>query len=166
MKTIKDILKSDSIEQRRRIAKTLAISKEDKNALIVNQSNGGGGNGINIEYYKLKVNGVDNPIIFSTVYYSSSLLKFKDKNTVPTTYIGPASLAKIIGESSIDTLAFGFIDKKLIVLEPNDADNIEIQGTLQERADYFATMIGEDKINISDYFEPITEEEFYNIKPE
>ena len=42
MKTIKDILKSDNVEQRRRIAKTLAISKEDKNALIVNESNGGG----------------------------------------------------------------------------------------------------------------------------
>lgn len=41
MKTIKDILKADSYEQRRRIAKNLAISREDKNALITNESNGG-----------------------------------------------------------------------------------------------------------------------------
>ena len=43
MKTIKDILKTDNIEQRRRIAKNLAISKDDKDALIVNKSGGGGG---------------------------------------------------------------------------------------------------------------------------
>ena len=43
MKTIKDILKADNYEQRRRIANNLAISKEDKNALIVNKSNEGGG---------------------------------------------------------------------------------------------------------------------------
>ena len=42
MKTIKDILKTDNIEQRRRISKILAISKEDKNALIANEPNGGG----------------------------------------------------------------------------------------------------------------------------
>lgn len=53
MKTIKDILKADSIEQRRRIANNLAISKEDKNALIVNKSNGGGSsNNQNLVYYK------------------------------------------------------------------------------------------------------------------
>ena len=42
MKTIKDILKADSYEQRRRIANNLAISRDDKNALITNQSEGGG----------------------------------------------------------------------------------------------------------------------------
>lgn len=38
------------------------------------------------------------------------------------------------------------------------------QGSLQERVDYFADLNGQDKININDYLEPITEEEFYNIK--
>lgn len=56
MKTIKDILKSDSIEQRRRIANNLAINREDKNALIVNESNGGGKS--KICYYRFDSNSV------------------------------------------------------------------------------------------------------------
>lgn len=51
MKTIKDILKADNYEQRRRIANNLAISKEDKNALIVNKSSGGSGGTSKIHYY-------------------------------------------------------------------------------------------------------------------
>ncbi len=51
MKTIKDILKADNYEQRRRIANNLAISREDKNALIANESNGGGDNE-ELVYYK------------------------------------------------------------------------------------------------------------------
>lgn len=41
MKSIKDILKTNSIKQRRKIANTLVITKEDKNALITNKSGGG-----------------------------------------------------------------------------------------------------------------------------
>lgn len=54
MKTIKDILKTDNIEQRRRIAKNLAISKDDKDALITNKSSEVGG--IQTEYCYYKVN--------------------------------------------------------------------------------------------------------------
>lgn len=67
MKTIKDILKADSYEQRRRIANNLAINRDDKNALITNQSEGGGSD-INetIYYYKTKrsqsYNTQDNPV--------------------------------------------------------------------------------------------------------
>lgn len=67
MKTIKDILKADSYEQRRRIANNLVISRDDKNALITNQS-GGGGSDVNetICYYKTKrsqsYNTQDNPV--------------------------------------------------------------------------------------------------------
>lgn len=52
----------------------------------------------------------------------------------------------------------------MIILD-GDVENI-IQGTLQERADYIATIEGLDKINVNDYIELITEEEFYNLKYE
>lgn len=58
MKTIKDILKADNYEQRRRIANNLAISKEDKNALIVNKSNGGGDGTSKIHYYRFDSSAV------------------------------------------------------------------------------------------------------------
>ena len=163
MKSIKDILKTDSIKQRRKIANTLVISKEDKNALITNKSGGGGNdsNGINIEYYK--VNNIDNTIILQLIEFFSILLSFKAIGSETPTHIGAGSLIRSAGESRINIFAFAFIDKKILIIEDDGNILLELEGSLQERADFLATGTGLDKINIYDYIEPITEEEFYNI---
>ena len=114
MKSIKDILKSDSIEQRRRIAKNLAISKEDKNALIVNKSNGWGSdsNGIDIEYYKVTI-PTDNLVrnVFQSVINFSSA--FINCNQGRTRCIGPASIVMELDRAyDYDVLDIGFINKK------------------------------------------------------
>ena len=159
MKTIKDILKSDSIEQRRRIAKNLAISKEDKNALIVNQSNGGGGDS-NLIYYKFKNISIDN-VGQSIEQFSlmlSNVVNFVHKVDGGSTHIfGPGGLAYIAGNrGTINLLAVG-VSKYIKTYQIEGTFDDIINNSLKEY---------ETDANISDYIEVITEEEFYNIKPE
>ena len=167
MKTIKDILKADSIEQRRRIANNLAISKEDKNALIVNQSSGGGGDSddVNIEYYKVMGMPTGDEAynaFLQTIILNSAFINYNQNRTH---WIGAGSIIINLDDAfTYNILAIGFINKKLITVENEEVTTTE--GTLQERADIFASLMGVPKININDYLEPITEEEFYNIKPE
>lgn len=166
MKTIKDILKADSIEQRRRIANNLAISREDKNALIANESNGGGGNGANIEYYKLIDPNVINDVIINLVAFSSCFLNCFYGESGSNLHNHSIANNILSGKSyNFKVLAIVFIDIKSIY-DTGDGYPITFEGSLQERADYLCEMLGKPKININDYLEPITEEEFYNIKPE
>lgn len=165
MKTIKDILKSDNIEQRRRIAKTLAISKEDKNALIVNESNGGGGNSSDIEYYRV-IRPTDKQVAYllsMVLLVTSAFINCNQINNIQ--WIGPGTVAtQMDGAHNYNILAIGFINKKAISIY--DEEITILEGTLQERADFFLGSLGAPNINMFDYLEPITEEEFYNIKPE
>lgn len=71
----------------------------------------------------------------------------------------------IVSSDRCKILAIAFIDIKSI-FDDGGGNPVIYEGSLQERADYIATMIGIPKINIYDYLEPITKEEFYNIKPE
>ena len=80
-------------------------------------------------------------------------------------WIGPASIvASLDSAYDYDVLAIGFINKKLINIYNEEITTFE--GTLQERTDTFTSLRNAPKININDYLEPISEEEFYNIKPE
>lgn len=125
---------------------------------------GGGGdsNGVGIEYYKvIKHNDMFN----ITIQLSAILINAKQVGSAATRYIGAGSVLTFFGESNYNISGFAFIDKKSLSISDN-GDILNIQGSLQERADYIATINSVDKININDYIEPITEEEFYNIKPE
>ena len=152
MKTIKDILKSDSIEQRRRIAKTLAISKEDKNALIVNESNGGCGNGSSrIEYWRIK----DFDMGGNEMYFSS-IKCYDTKNRIRI--IGPYIyyLANQNQTMYSNPIAVSFVP---IATEFGE---FKIINSLKD----LMSIMGVSEEEFNTLFEPITEEEFYNIKPE
>ena len=132
--------------------------------MIVNQSNGGGGDSSDIEYYKVTM-PTDKSVrnIFQIVIGVSSA--FINCNQSCKHWIGPASLVVQLDDANdYDILAIGFINKKLIYIYNEEITTFE--GTLQERVDTFTSLTDAPKININDYLEPITEEEFYNIKPE
>ena len=150
MKTIKDILKTDNIEQRRRIAKNLAISREDKNALITNESSGGGGDSNGITYYKVNLDNAsdDNFSIGPAGYFINNA----NGNFKPLA-IGVLSYIKIVTGMLDDNDNF------------TDEDIMCFEGTLKEVIDAMAKALGVP-FNFFDYLEPITKEEFYNIKPE
>lgn len=167
MKTIKDILKADNYEQRRRIANNLAISREDKNALIVNQSSGWGGDS-NLIYYKPKPNveGTDFeeflPMFANRLNY---IFQFSDEKL--NHYVGSGGLIiNSCGASYIKILAIGVPSN--IKMIHNDGWNPDAlyEGPFVPTFTSILKGIFGEEININDYLEPITEEEFYNIKPE
>lgn len=159
MKTIKDILKTDNVEQRRRIANNLAISKEDKNALITNESNGGGGDS-NLIYYKFKNIPIDESgqLIEHTSLMMGNEVNFVYRIDGTSRHIfGPGGLAYIAGNrGTINLLAVG-VSKYIKIYQTEGTFEDIINNALKEY---------EMDANISDYLEPISEEEFYNIKPE
>ena len=127
---------------------------------------GGGGdsNGVNIEYYKVTMptdNSVRNFFLIA-IRLTSAFINCNQGNNH---WIGPASIvASLDSAYDYDVLAIGFINKKLINIYNEEITTFE--GTLQERTDTFTSLRDAPKININDYLEPISEEEFYNIKPE
>lgn len=176
MKTIKDILKADNYEQRRRIANNLAISREDKNALIVNQSNGGGGSGNNdITYYKVNLDNVPDGMYSSIrqmVYMFAVEIKaihgesgygYSNFTIAPAGYfIQPLDNLKplAIGVQSYIKLITGSLDDNDNITNEN---NMVMEGTLKEVIDTLSEL-ATLPFNFFDYLEPITKEEFYSLK--
>lgn len=133
---------------------------------LAGTDNGGSGdsNGIGIKYYRV-VMPTDESVrnVFLAVINSSS--SFINYNQGLTHCIGAASIVIQINTSyDYNILAIGFINKKVISIDNGEVTTLE--GTLQERADFLTRIFGVPKFNINDYLESITEEEFYNIKPE
>ena len=131
----------------------------------MNQMGGGGNGSSRIEYYRLIDSDITNGVLSTLILYSSCFLNCVHGETIYSLH--NHSIANNYLASSSDRykiLAIAFIDIKSVF--DNEDISVTFTGTLQERADYIATMMDEDKININDYLEPITEEEFYNIKPE
>lgn len=163
MKTIKDILKADSYEQRRRIAKTLAISKEDKNALIVNKSNGGGGE-IKHRYYKFTTPVTESLLGDGFQYLLPAIgtLKLSLRDAyIFKTYAGLGQSGDI-GVTSDNLAAFEFISvtEGYIYTEFRLAKDLKDYQYLYSLHDS-ATAPKMDAI-IDNVIE-ITEEEFYNF---
>lgn len=176
MKTIKDILKADNIEQRRRIANNLAISREDKNALIVNQSNGGGSGNNDITYYKVNLDNApddnfhDIKLIACMVAAEMKAIFGESGNGFSNFIIGPAGSSIFQASDNFKPLAIGVPSYiKLItgMLDDNDniidKDSMIVEGTLKEVIDTLSEAF-RLQINVFDYFEPITKEEFYSLK--
>ena len=135
-----------------------------KSTVVKNLSNVGGGSNSDIKYYKVTM-PTDNSVrnIFLIIIGVSSA--FINCNQSGKHWIGPASLVVELDDANdYDILAIGFINKKLIYIYNEEITTFE--GTLQERVDTFTSLPDTPKFNINDYLEPITEEEFYNIKPE
>lgn len=177
MKTIKDILKADSYEQRRRIANNLAISREDKNALIVNKSNGGGDDSNGVTYYKVNLDntGENYPLIRTITCVVSTEMKaiYGEAGQGYSNFlIGPAGSFIYNADGNFQPIAIGVASYIKIVggiLDDNDnitdKNSMIIEGTLKEVIGIMSEAF-HLPFSAFDYLEPITEEEFYNIKPE
>lgn len=166
MRELNKIFDVKSREAQRAILDKFDISADDKNKVLNKIVSGGGGsdsNGINIEYYKVIDPENTNPIFNILILYSSCFL-----NCIHGEYSSNMhnhSIANNFLISSTDRykiLAIMFVNIKS-VFDAGDGNPFTFEGSLQERADYIATIFNQDKININDYLEPITEEEFYNI---
>lgn len=157
-----NIVSSKGEKLRRELLKA-EFSKEDKQkaSKIINNSGG-----IQIEYYKL--NNVDEKdLITNLIMILPTIINAvsgESYTRMSQQYIGSNGGILSTNDRHV-ILGFAFINVTSII-KYLDGPAFTLEGTLQERADYLTTIINEDKINIYDYIEPITEEEFYNLKYE
>ena len=120
----------------------------------------GGGGDSNLIYYKFKNIPIDNVGQFIEEFslMLSNVVNFVHKADGASKHIfGPGGLAYIAGNrGTINLLAVG-VSKYIKAYQMEGTFEDIINNTLKEY---------EMDANISDYIEVITEEEFYNIKPE
>lgn len=133
----------------------------------MNQMGGGGNtNGVNIEYYKFKQGNPNQTEEGGEVIQMTIMLCVGGHNIIH----GESNLTYY----AINCSAFVALGDKYRILAISVIPSIKSVcngivingGTLQERADQICELEGLPKIDINDYLEPISEEEFYNIKPE
>lgn len=166
MKTIKDILKTDNYEQRRRIANNLTISRDDKNALIANQCGGGDSDPLftNTRYYRVdwsKQVSVIGSAATTVLGLSADFIIFKFNSQ----YIGTKLVGTVMGDIFADKLELYIrvSDYKLmagansnyeVIYTDNFYDNQETIALMNGINAYYS------KEDLDAMLIPITEEEF------
>lgn len=162
----------------RKIIDKFDISKEDKNKVLDNlenssQSNGGGNN---ITYYKVNLDNASDDnfhmvkILACMVAAEIKAIYGESGYGFSNFLIAPGGYAINNAKDNFKPLAIGVPSYIKIVtglLDDNDnftdKDSIILEGTLKEVIDVMDKGFGLS-FNLFDYLEPITEEEFYNIK--
>lgn len=152
MSKIKNILQTDSIEQKRRLANSIELGREDKMALITNTSNRGG-NGGSVSKYAPRYYDISK-VPAGTRFDFAASLKGRSGDNI---YIFPTMLAGDVRCEQI--LAFSYI--------PMYIDFGNGSRFIYDAIEFVRLMVDDDEeVNeMLSLITEITEEEFYNIKP-